>query len=250
MKAHQRIIRENFEGRQPPASAFFTGQSYPIPDIKKATLRSISRKEAESIILVYEWLGTMGITQKHYGIFFENQLAGAICFGTFSSLTDYSTYIGSKYKDKGIQLTRGACAHWAHPHSGSKLIGYGLREMKKLGYKFVVAFSDPQAGEIGTLYQATNWHFVGSTKNVHWIVYHKTGNRAGKVYLDDRDIWKKYGFCGKKQIEEVIMEGRSDLELRQSNPKGRYIKLIGSKLENKEMFSVLKDKILPYPKRG
>jgi hypothetical protein len=251
-KAHQRIIREKIakESNDHPAFSFF-GYNYPKADIKKAILREVSRKEAENIILQYEWLGTMGITQKHYGIFFENELAGVICFGTFSSLTSYETYIGEKYKDRGIQLTRGACTHWSHDHSGSKLIGYGLREMKKLGYKFVVAFSDPDAGEIGTLYQATNWYYVGTSNHApHWNVYYKRGNRAGKIYMDDRDIWKKYGFSGKQDIIDKVINGNSELELRVSPAKSRYFKLIGSKKENKEMYKVLKDKILPYPKRG
>lgn len=251
MKAHQRIIREQIAAKRnkPPASYLFGNLEYPESDIKKAELREISRKEAESIILEYEWLGTMGMTHLHYGIFFDNYIAGAICFGIFQAMEGYSTYVGEKYADKGIQLTRGACAHWAHPHSGSKLIGYGLREMKKKGYKFVVAFSDPEAGEIGTLYQATNWHYLGAVSGMHWNLTWKEGQNKGKVYMNDRDIYKKYGFAGRQKIEEVILKNRPDLELKPSYPKSRYMKLLGSKAEIKEMYSVLKPKILPYPKR-
>ena len=38
-------------------------------------------------------------------------------------------------------------------------------------------------------------------------------------------------------------------EVALAKPKGRYIKLLGSKNENKEMMKTLKDKICPYPKR-
>jgi hypothetical protein len=251
-KAHQRKIREKIAKKRPnpAASAFFDNVKYPEADIKKAILKEITYQQAKSIILVYEWLGTMGITHKYYGIFYEHDLAGAICFGSFSSMNTYECYIGEKYKDNGIQLTRGACSHWSHPHSGSKLIGYGLREMKRLGYKFVVAFSDPQAGEIGTLYQATNWYYLGATQHhPHYNVYHKMGQKAGKTFLNDRDIFKKYGFSGKKDIERVIIRNNPELEIRESLPKSRYIRLIGSKKENKQMFSVLKHKILKYPKR-
>ena len=250
MKAHQRKIREELAMKRPNpvASSFFNVRPFPKADIKKAVLSEITYKQAENIILEYEWLGTMGITHKYYGIFFENELAGAICFGSFSSLTSYESYIGEKYQHSGIQLTRGACAHWSHRHSGSKLISYGLREMKKLGYKFVVAFSDPKAGEIGTLYQATNWYFVGATGHKHYDVYYKIGQKAGKIFLNDRDIWKKYGFSGKADIENIIVKNNPELEMRESLSKSRYIKLIGSKKENKEMKSVLHPKILPYPK--
>ena len=50
--------------------------------IHRALIKSVARltyKQAEGIILDYEWLGTMGTTQMHYGIFFEGvQLASYI----------------------------------------------------------------------------------------------------------------------------------------------------------------------------
>ena len=253
MKAHQRKIREQIAEKRnaPKTSIFFDNQAYPDADIKKAILRPITYKEAEAVILEYEWLGTMGTTQYHYGIFFGSHIAGAVCFGYFQAMEGYSTYVGDEYAKKGIQLSRGACVHWSHPHSGSKLIAYGLREMKKLGYKYVIAFSDPEAGEIGTLYQATNWYYLGvATKGIHWNIHYCKGHKSGKVYMNDRDIYKKYGFCGRQQILDNIVQNRDDIEVVASRPKARYIKLIGSKKENKEMLSFLQDKIKPYPKRS
>jgi len=256
-KAYQRIIREKkSELGKPKAGFFFDSpilQSFPNADIKKAELQEISYKEAKRIILEYEWLGTMGTTQYHYGILFENELAGVVCFGYFQAMGNidngggYGTYVGEKYVDRGIQLTRGACVHWAHPHSGSKLISYGLLQMKKLGYKYVVAFSDPKAGEIGTLYQATNWYYLGFSdgERVHYDIWDKEND---KVWMNDRDIFKKYGFSGKVKMEKFVSE-RPTLEVRLRKAKARYMKLIGSRKENKEMFSFLQDKIKSYPKR-
>ena len=239
-KAHQRKIREEM-------SVTDNGGLFgnPIADIKTAELREIPYKQAETIILDYEWLGTMGTTQHHYGIFFDGVLGGAVCFGYFQGMQGYASYIGDRYADNGIQLSRGACAHWAHEHSASKLIAYGLREMSKKGYKFVVAFSDPDAGEVGTVYQATNWHYVGFRDNKHWDLYHKDG----RVYMNDRDIYKKHGFRGKGKMEEFIKD-KPWLEIRLSKPKARYIQLIGTNRENKEMMETLQQHVLPYPKRG
>lgn len=238
MKAHQRKIRE--EKKQADESF---GVAKEAADIKSAVLSPISYQEAKNIILEYEWLGTMGTTQMHYGIHYEGHLAGAICFGYFQAMQGYASYVGEKYAKKGIQLSRGACAYWAHEHSASKLIGYGLREMKKLGYKFVVAFSDPDAGEIGTVYQATNWIYLGFKKDIHWDIYHNDG----KLYMNDRDVFKKFGFRGKAKMESFI-DGKN-MHLRLRKPKGRYIKLIGNKAENAEMMSILQKHILQYPKR-
>ena len=238
-KSHQRKIRE--EKQKTDIGGLF---GYPKADIKKSECREISYKEAKKIILEYEWLGTMGTTQIHWGIFFDNILAGAICFGYFQAMQGYSSYVGEDFAKKGIQLSRGACAWWAHEHSASKLIAFGLREMEKKGYKFCVAFSDPDAGEIGTVYQATNWEYLGAKKDKHWDMYYK----SGKLFMNDRDIFKKFGFRGKAKQLEYISD-KPELELRLRKPKARYLKLLGSKTEKKKMRKVLQDKILPYPKR-
>jgi hypothetical protein len=248
-KAHQRIIREQKQ-RSDNGGLFGYPQS---PDIKKAELREVDFQTAKKIIEEYEWLGTMGTTQFHYGIYFDGVCAGVVGFGYFQSMFNkdhlgrgggYGSYVGDKYWDKGIQLTRGACVWWAHEHSGSKLIAYGLREMAKKGYKFVIAFSDPEAGEIGTLYQATNWHFIGNSGTVHYDIHYEDG----RLYMNNRDFNKKFGKGGFKNKSEFISD-KKGLVLKTILPKGRYVKLIGNKKENEEMMKHLKDKIQPYPKR-
>jgi hypothetical protein len=245
-KAHQRKIREKM-------SLTDTGGlfGYPMnPDIKEAYLREVDYTTAKRIIEDYEWLGTMGTTQYHYGIYFDGVCGGVVCFGYFQAMNTnsgghpYAPYISEEFADKGIQLTRGACSWWVHEHSGSKLIAYGLQQMQKLGYKYAVAFSDPEAGEIGTLYQATNWHYLGFSTTLHYDIY----NKQGKLVYNDRDFFKEHGFVGKKKMEEYIAD-KPNLVLRQRKPKARYIKLLGDKRENKRMMVVLKDKIKPYPKR-
>jgi len=246
-KAHQRIIRE--EKQKTDVGNLF---GIPTADIKKATFREVSYQEAKKIILEYEWLGTMGTTSKHFGIFFNGILAGVICFGYFQAMGrrgksthPYEKYVGTDFAQKGIQLSRGACTWWAHEHSGSKLIAYGLNEMNKLGYKYVIAFSDPYAGEIGTIYQATNWDYLGFPKSsTHYDLY----NKDGSLYMNDRDIYKKHGFAGKKKMEAFI-EDKPNLVIKKREPKARYIKLLGTKRDKKIMGKTLSDYRMEYPKR-
>tara|TARA_Y100001963_G_C6731568_1_gene424218 strand:- start:561 stop:1355 length:795 start_codon:yes stop_codon:yes gene_type:complete len=241
-KAHQRIIREKMELEESDFFPLFGKYWENINlDIKNSTIKEVSYQAAKKIILKYEWLGTMGTTQIHYGIFFDDYCAGVVCFGFFQAMAGYSNFVGNDYGSKGIQLTRGACVHWAHPHSGSKLIGASLRDLKKRGYKFVVAFSDPEAGEIGTLYQATNWYYLGFGKTKHFNLVYENG----KLFMNDRDFNKKYGF---KNLSRFL-EKNKKIKFKEILPKARYIKLIGSKKENKEMLGVLNNRILPYPKR-
>tara|TARA_R110000824_G_scaffold175994_1_gene354793 strand:- start:6 stop:869 length:864 start_codon:yes stop_codon:yes gene_type:complete len=247
MKAHQRIIRDQ-KAKEKPLLLFSDKPS--VIDIKTAFVKSVSFETAKKIILEYEWLGTMGTTQHHFGIYFDGHCAGVVCFGYFQAMNTnsgghpYAPYIGEKYSKYGIQLSRGACVHWAHPHSASKLISGSLQHMKQKGYKYSIAFSDPMAGEIGTVYQATNWHYLGFGKTIHYDIYY----RGGQLYMNDRDFYKKYKFCGKNKTENWLND-KPDLYLKKREPKGRYVKLLGNKKENKEMMKHLKDKIVPYPKR-
>lgn len=242
-KAHQRVIRE-IKAQEPSNDLF----GYPTnPDIRQAELMKIDYQTAKVIIEEYEWLGTMGTTKYHYGIYFEGVLAGVVCFGHFQAPVGYSNYVGEKYANQGIQLSRGACVHWSHPHSASKLIGYGLRKMSEEGYKYVIAFSDEDAGEIGTVYQATNWFYLGKRANSsadYKIVFKKTG----KVFCDTRDLVRKLGFRGLEKARKYV-DSHKHLEIVMIKPKARYIRLIGNRRENKQMMEHLKDKILPYPKR-
>ena len=236
--AHQKVIREKKKRLDKKTD-------YPKPDIKLAECREITKEEAKTIILEYEWLGTMGITQHHYGIFFDNVLAGTICFGFLMALSGYGKYVGQEFGRSGIQLSRGACAWWAHPHSASKLIGYGLKEVSNKGYKYCIAYSDHDAGEVGTVYQATNWTYIGKQPKKHWDLYYKD---TGKIYLNDRSIYKKFGFCGKKQLTEWAQD-KPEYEIRLRKSKGRYIQLLGDKREKRKMNFHLSKHIEPYPKR-
>ena len=248
-KAHQRIIRER-KSKETIEDLFGNYWNNINKNIENAVVKEISTNEAKRIILEYEWLGTMGTTQKHFGIFFDGHLGGVVCYGYFQAMNTnsgghpYAPYVGTEYAKQGIQLSRGACVHWCHPHTGSKLIGKTLKLMKEEGYKYVIAFSDPEAGEIGTLYQATNWHYLGFGNTKHHDIYYKDG----KIFLNDRDYYKKYKTRSKKSMEEFVANNE-DLEIRLRKPKGRYIYLLGDKKEKKQMMQVLKTKIKPYPKR-
>ena len=47
-----------------------------------ATVRQISVTEATPLILAYEWLQTVGSARFAYGLYFEDFLASAVCFGS------------------------------------------------------------------------------------------------------------------------------------------------------------------------
>lgn len=241
-EAWQYKIRQQKAIEDKPNS--FVPEKPKIVDIKNAIVKEVSRKTAESIILQYEWLGTMGTTNLHNGIYFDGFLGGVVCYGYFQSMEGYSTYVGDKYSKKGIQLTKGACVYWAHKHSASKLISASLKEIQKLGYKYVIAFSDSQAGEIGTVYQASNFYYLGYTNHSpHYNLCYPNGT----IHTDCRDIQKKFGISSYK--DKLVIANKKGLILKKIENKARYIYLLGTQIEKRQMLEILNHKILPYPKR-
>ena len=74
--------------------------------------------------------------------------------------------------------------------------------MNEKGYKYVIAFSDPEAGEIGTLYQATNWYYLGLGTTKHYDIYYKKGG----LYMNDRDFYKKHQMVGKQKMQNWLID--------------------------------------------
>jgi hypothetical protein len=154
MKCHQRLIREEQERADPR----------PVePTLDGAVVEVITREEAEAVILKYEWLGTMPkVGLAYYGLrVASGEIAGVACFGKGMG-TQARDFCGEGMRDSVICLERGACVHWAHPHSGSFLVARACKlASRDHGWRAFYAYSDEEAGEIGTIYQACNWVYVG-----------------------------------------------------------------------------------------
>lgn len=188
MKAHQRLIREK-EAEASPRE---------IVDLSTAEVREISFAEARKVILKFEWLGNMGTTERAFGLFLRGELAGVTCFGKTAGTHTFASVAGKKWEKYVTILCRGACVHWAHEHAGSFLITRACQLMTKEGIHIFVAYSDTDAGEIGTIYQSLNWLYCGQGSAVMqfsknqgklWqdtkLIHSATRDRTGRSVLPD-----------------------------------------------------------------
>lgn len=218
-----------------------------VPDIdlniKKAIVRPISRNLAEQIIKKYEWLGTMATgVNRFYGIFFSIYCAGVT---TFAPAGYNLPSLAKTFKIDGNKLAylgRGANVHWSPKGANSKLIGWSLKFEKQLGNKLAIAFSDTDAGEIGTVYQATNWIYVGVGSSwIQWISPNEkiwSFNRFTKWCKDNR----MNTIDGKRLL---IKKGWSS---QKTNPKHRYVFILDD--SDKRLIELVESMRQPYPKRG
>jgi hypothetical protein len=221
-KCHQRVIRERIADN-PPIGLL---DSHPQnPSIQSADIVRVDFKTAKHIILQYEWLGTMPSGfRAAFGIFFGGVCGGVVVYGSPNPMQIAKSVCGGKYVKETWQLHRGACVWWAHEHSASKLIGVSLREVEKLGARIVVAYSDPRAGEIGTVYQATNWLYCGLTAKR-----------------------PDYEVDGKRKVGHFKVTGEMVRVDRQR--KHKYVHILGNRRERKKIQASLAWPIMAYPKR-
>lgn len=228
--SHQKVIRLQKEIEDSQNNFF-----YPSCNIEESIIKPIPLKEAKPFILEYEYLGTMSTRIiQCFGLYYNNILSGAIVFSLPPSKGVTESVLGKKHKDKVCVLSRGACAYWAHPHSGSKLISFGTRWMSQnTQYKCFIAYGDPKANEIGTLYQACNWIYTGQTDS-------KT-----EYYLNNKWVsGYEFRLQGKKGNLPT------NIVTRPSSKKYRYVLIKGKdKRETKQLKKELKFNRLPYPKR-
>ncbi len=260
MKCHQRVVREEREQHAHADNLFGNWWSGIDTDISKSVVKEIPRKTAEQIILEYEWLKCMPAVVWHsYGIFFGDVCGGVVCYGP-----EYSENLGiqareagrkcadwSKYGFEGkmILLSRGACVHWAHPHSASRLIRQSMKLLPEK-YEVVTATTDAAAGEVGTIYQACGFHYVGSMREANANVNSRHMDRDG--WLINGKIWSARSIrqrCGSSDMETVLKHFPTVEKIKQHS-KHRYFAFRGHRSAQKRHRLAIEHLVKPYPKRA
>jgi len=246
MTAHQRIIRDNEAARDPRAVIPLQGcRVMPVPS-------AWSRR----IILRYEWLGTMpAVPLACYGLIGPNDEAlGTVVFGV--GMGSHARQIcGPDWADRVIVLERGACVHFAHEHAASFLIAAAVRRVAlDLGKRIVVAYSDAEAGEIGTVYQACNWLYLGPSNGRGGSGTRQEGRRIGdEKWRTSKSIRRLAGREGYQDTALWWKERRQEKpptwEFRTVPDRSRYVTFCGPRNETRAARAALRYPVLPYPKR-
>ena len=260
-KAFQRVIRERMAEESDPLLPEKTALA---ADFKHATVREISLADARNLVVAQEWLGNLpGGTEHAFGLFFGDYLAGCVCFGSTAGTKVKASVCGAEHADKVKTLTRGCTLSWADPprksadggtHGGSAasfLISAACREMTKKGYNVFVAYADPKANELGTIYQSVGWSFCGFTNPTE-----KFRRPDGKVYdarnvhllTRDRRFGKlRYKRTRAEQKQLLISEGCDFF--KDDQRKLRYVGFYGDKRTKRLLRAALRWEVLPYLKR-
>lgn len=244
--------------------------------------------EIKTFIQKYEWLGRMPNRPSHFFIsrLKENNVLAGIVIMSFPNM--FSHLLGKENKDLERLISRGACASWTPKNLGSHLVMQSIHWMtKNTKYRMFSAYADPEAQEIGTIYQACNFIYLGRnyrkkaelffdpknpqkgwfnerhfTHKVAYIRYLRNLNLY-KEFLANPDWFINYTLNWSKipqniidKIKQEIIHYKSSCIKRVTESKHKYVYILGSTKKEtkfyKELFFDRNSKLirLVYPKRG
>jgi hypothetical protein len=194
------------------------------PDVRHVDYATVKRVLADA-----HYIGKPGATSIRLGLFIDDRIAGVITYGTIPR-PNARAICGPDHASSVLELTRLALYDWAPKNSESQLIGASFRMLLTFrpATRVLISYADSRYGHVGTVYQATNWLFTGSS----------TGD---VVYLTDE---------GKTLHPRTV--GFSDLPPGRWIPAGnkyRYVYFLGSSRNRRALRRELRWPVLPYPKR-
>lgn len=185
--------------------------------------KTISYSDTKDVLYNKHYLHRMPNISYAFGMFYKNYLCGVITYGSSGSPTLAKSLTETNYKDV-IELNRLYVDDFISEgiyDVTSKFVAWSL---KQIGNHVVVSFADSGMNHFGTIYQATNFMYVGET----------------------REQWDAY--IGENKHSRAWVKGHKYKTKKLRTAKYEYIYITGNKRYKKDVVHNLKKKSLPYPK--
>lgn len=203
----------------------------------------INKKTAHDFFKEFEHLGNCGLGVWHFGCYENDVLLSVVSFGTAcfnpnrSKIGKYATANNMKV----IQLNRGGTRYDAPTNTASKAVALALKRVREIfGDTIIVAYSDTNWNEIGTIYQSTNFMYLGLTDPKGQSNYIINGRR-----ISGWTIRKKYGTRDMKKLSLLF----DDIIREPLTKKHMYMYVNASSFKKRKALKFFKDDIKPYPSR-
>ena len=232
--------------------------------------------EIIEFIQKYEWLGNIGVYPKWcFTARYRNILGGVVLI---NEPTAYSKIIGPDTSIYEALIQRGATASWSPKNLGSRLIMFSCNWMvKNTTKRAFTAYADPEACELGIIYQACGFDYLGNNFGNSFLYKHpniKNNNPFSSQTLKRTSSFKKWCKNNNIKIQKIwfkenefknldmipeeiknrwyiynkqILDSAEKITIEK---KHKYILIKGkTKKENKFLNNLKNYKIYPYPKK-
>jgi hypothetical protein len=142
----------------------------------------------------HEWLGKMPLhPTNRFVAEYKGQLAGVVIFSMPSA---FSKLLGEGTKNLERLISRGACVSWSPHSTASAMLMYAIDWMvANTQYRLFTCYADVEAREIGNIYQACNFLYLGQKYGSGKMCFDPLNPQRG--YFTDRafrsrSAWKRY----------------------------------------------------------
>lgn len=228
-------------------------------DTSLVYLLPLNKKVAKEMIVKNHYTHKWTLCQVAYGVYYkeygestffggyDSKLIGCICYAqpvgrcAAASISDKLTI------DKVFELTR----LWIADGYGKNIESYSVAESFRIlnkdfpQIKSIISYADGEQNHKGTIYQALGFGYQGNSSfklmpnyslslvgppNYEWIHSRSVSDRWGSVNLDHL----------KKSIGKTFW-------YKKESTKHRYVKFIGTKIENKKLLTSIKHPFQHYP---
>ena len=190
---------------------------------------------AKEAVVNYHYLHSMpGGTQLCLGVFAGDRLSGVLTLGV-GPMNAHRMVEGAKPSDC-LTLSRLWLSDELPANSESRVLGVVLRLLRReTSVKCVISYADPSAGHVGTIYQASNWLYTGTSLAMPLL---DLGDGEAR---HSRSLAHKYGTHSLKHFEAHGIEVRRIPQAA----KHRYLYFLDRSWRDR-----LRVPVLTYPKKG
>ncbi len=195
----------------------------------------ITYQMAMEYVVAHHYLHRKAPCSVAFGLFDNSNhyCVGVVTYGVSASSTLLKGICGPEQASNVYELTR----LWVHdsvPKNGeSFLIGNSIKQLDK---EIIVSFADSSQDHLGIVYQATNFIYTGLSSKFKDPKVKGLEHQHHTTYAN--------GLTNKQVIEKF-----GDLVYWVERPrKHRYVYFNATKRKKKELQSLLRYKVLPYPK--
>lgn len=217
------------------------------------------KQQCTGFIKRHEWLGTIPQYTTHW---FTARYKGILAGVTLMSVPNaFSKLLGENTENLERLISRGACISWSPKCLASAFLMWCIKWMvENTPYRLFTAYSDPDAKELGTIYQACNFFYLGKNAGTNKrYINPYTGKIVSDRFFRQKSAYKRYctelgiKWEGKPtpQLRDYAKQKMNSAQMVEYPKKHKYAYVLGKdKRETKylrKLFLSL-NKVYDYPK--
>jgi len=158
----------------------------------KAETDKTSQQKLKQFIEKHEWLGNLSQYTTHwFSMTHKGRLAGVLLFNLPNA---FSKLLGEDTPSLERLISRGACISWSPKGLASSFIMKAIRWMvENTKFRLFTCYSDPNAKELGTVYQACGFYYLGKKSGTETrYINPYTGKMVSDRFFRQRTAYKKF----------------------------------------------------------